>query len=153
SLSIDVVVPTHNRWDLTERCLTLLREQTAAHTVVVADNASTDPTRDRIRGSFPEVRLVELPGHPGFSAACNRGAAAGQGEVIVLLNNDVEVPAEFLDRLVTPFIESPRVGSSAALLVRPGEKMIDSMGLTADSTLAGFPRLRGRPAREAGAVQ
>jgi len=33
--------------------------------------------------------------------------------------------------------------------VRPGETVIDSIGLTADRTLAGFPRLTGRPVADA----
>jgi GT2 family glycosyltransferase len=69
---------------------------------------------------------------------------------VVLLNNDVEAPPDFLDRIVRPFGEDHRVGSAAALLLRPGSEIIDSMGLTADPTLASFPRLRGLPANEAG---
>jgi N-acetylglucosaminyl-diphospho-decaprenol L-rhamnosyltransferase len=151
SLSIDVVVPTRDRWELTERCLKHLQEQTASHTVIVADNASADGTPARIRDLFEDVRLVETGGNLGFSAACNRGAAAGSGDVVVLLNNDVEVRPDFLERLVRPLESDPRVGLVAALLVRPGEQTIDCVGLTADPTLAGFARLRGRPASEASA--
>src|SRR6185369_17441840 len=98
---------------------------------------------------FPEARVVELGANLGFPVACNRGASAGSGEVIVLLNNDVEARPDFLERLLAPFDDDPRVGSAAALLVRPGEQTIDCMGLTADPTLAGFPRLRGLPVADA----
>ena len=91
------------------------------------------------------ARVVEIGANRGFPVACNRGAAAGDGEIIVLLNNDVEPRPDFLERLVAPLRDDPRVGSVAALLVQPGELTIDSMGLVADRTLAGFPRLRGRP--------
>jgi len=37
----------------------------------------------------------------------------------------------------------------APLLVRPGGERIDSVGLAADPTLAGFPRLQGRPVADA----
>jgi GT2 family glycosyltransferase len=149
TLSIDVVVPTFNNWELTERCLECLRAQTAAHSVIVADNASTDATTDKLRSSFPEVYLVETGGNLGFAVACNRGAAAGTGEVVVLLNNDVEARSNFLERLIQPFERDRTVGSVAASLVRPDERTIDSIGLTADPTLAGFPRLTGEPTAEA----
>lgn len=149
SLSIDVVVPTFNGWELTERCLAHLRAQTVAHTVIVADNASSDGTPDRLRNAFPETVSVETGGNLGFAVACNRGAAAGSGEIVVLLNNDVEARPDFLERLAKPFDADPQVGSVAALLVRPGGTIIDSIGLTADRTLAGFPRLTGRPVAEA----
>jgi N-acetylglucosaminyl-diphospho-decaprenol L-rhamnosyltransferase len=150
---VDVVVPVHNRWDLTERCLEHLRLQTLPHTVIVCDNGSTDGTPERLRASFPEVRVVELGANVGFSVACNRGEHAGNGEIVVLLNNDVECPPEFLECLVVPFRAEERIGSVAALLVKPGAKQIESFGLVADPTLAGYPRLRGLPAAAAQGLQ
>src|SRR4051794_8795022 len=85
---IDVVIPTFGNWELTERCLRHLQAQTVGHTVTVADNGSPDATPERIRTSFPEVRVIELGANLGFTVACNRGAASGDGDVIVLVNND-----------------------------------------------------------------
>ena len=149
SLSIDVVIPTHGGWELTRSCLEHLQRQTRTHTVIVADNASTDGTPERLRSAFPDARLVELDGNRGFAIACNRGARAGDGEVVVLLNNDVDCPPDFLEHLVAPLLDDDRIGSVTAVLVRPDGAAIDSVGLTADVTLAGFPRLRGRPVGEA----
>jgi N-acetylglucosaminyl-diphospho-decaprenol L-rhamnosyltransferase len=149
ALSIDVVIPTHQHWDLTERCLTVLRDQTVPHRVIVADNASTDGTREGIRAAFPEVELIEFPENLGFPIACNRGAASGDGDVIVLLNNDIEARPDFLEQVVAPLEQSNAIASVAAVLVQPGAERIDSVGLTVDKTLAGFPRLRGRPVADA----
>jgi GT2 family glycosyltransferase len=146
---IDVVVPVHNRWELTQRCLEHLHAQTVPHTVIVCDNGSTDGTPERLRTSFPNVRLVELGANLGFPAACNRGVRAGTGDVVVLLNNDVECRPDFLQCLVAPFHDQTRLGSVASLLLAPGDQRIESLGLAVDPTLAGYPRLRGRPAREA----
>jgi GT2 family glycosyltransferase len=148
TLSIDVVVPTFNGWDLTERCLEHLRAQTAPHSVTVVDNGSTDETVAQLRG-LPEVRLVALERNLGFGAACNRGASAGTGDVTVLLNNDVFPRPDFLERLIAPLEADERLGSVAGLLLQPGEQTIDSIGLAADPTLAPFPRLRGRPPADA----
>ena len=59
--------------------------------------------------TFQMSRLVELGGNLGFAAACNRGIAAGEAEIVVLLNNDVECSATFLEHLVAPFADE-RVG-------------------------------------------
>ena len=152
NLSIDVVIPTYNGWELTRDCLEHLRRQTKPHSVIVADNASTDGTPENLRSAFPEARLVELGANRGFSIACNRGAREGGGDVVVLLNNDVVCPPDFLERLVGPLKDDDRIGSVTAVLVQPGSRTIDSVGLTADRTLAGFPRLRGRPLGEASSL-
>jgi N-acetylglucosaminyl-diphospho-decaprenol L-rhamnosyltransferase len=148
-LSIDVVIPTHGGWDLTERCLRHLGAQTLPHFVIVVDNGSTDGTPEKVRRGFPDARVIELGANLGFPVACNRGAAAGTADVIVLLNNDVEARPDFLERLMRPLEDDDRVGSVAAALVQPGQTTIDSVGLTADGTLAGYPRLRGRPVGKA----
>ena len=153
SLSIDVVIPTFNGWDLTRSCLEHLERQTVSHTVIVADNASSDGTPRNVRSTFPEARLVELYMNKGFAAACNHGVRGGSGDVVVLLNNDVDCPPDFVERLVAPLRSGDGIGSAAAVLVRPDERTIDSVGLTVDTTLAGFPRLRGRPVEEAGLMR
>jgi N-acetylglucosaminyl-diphospho-decaprenol L-rhamnosyltransferase len=147
TLAIDVVIPTYDRWELTRSCLENLRLQTIPHNVIVVDNGSSDRTPARVYEAFPEVRVVELPVNVGFSAACNRGVAEGDGEVVLLLNNDVSCRPDFLERLVGPLHADERVGSASALLLGPGEETIESFGLAVDPTLAGYPRLRDLAAR------
>ena len=145
-------MPVYNGWHLTERCLEHLRLQTLSHTVIVCDNGSSDGTAKHLRTAFPEVQVVELGMNLGFAAACNRGVRAGKGDFVVLLNNDVECSAEFLNRLVAPLRDDDSLGSVAALLLKPGEERIESFGLAVDPTLAGYPRLRGLPAGQAQAT-
>ena len=149
SFTIDVVIPTRNGLQLTEQCLAHLGWQTLPHTVIVADNGSDDGTPEQLRAGFPEVRVVELGENRGFAVACNRGAAAGSGELVVLLNNDTKPAPDFLEKLAAPFAD-PGVGSASPLLLMPDEATIDCVGIAVDRTLAGFSRLHGRPAGEAG---
>jgi N-acetylglucosaminyl-diphospho-decaprenol L-rhamnosyltransferase len=141
--SIDVVIVAYNRYELTDSCLRHLVAQTIDHRVILVDNGSTDDTRARVGAEWPAVQLECLDENRGFAEACNRGVAAGSDEIVVLLNNDVDCRPDFLERLVAPIAEDPEVGAVAALMLQPGEQLIDSAGLTADVTLGGFPRLQG----------
>ncbi len=145
--SIDVVIPAHNHFELTEACLAGLAAQSVAHRVILYDDASTDSSAQRIEAGWPHVSVLKGAENVGFASACNAGARAGEGEVIVLLNNDVECRADFLERLCAPLQETAQVGSVAALMLRPGEQLIDSVGLSCDATLAAFPRLQGMERR------
>ena len=149
-MSIDVVIPTFGGWPLTESCLRHLRAQTAPHRAIVVDNASPDGTPEKVAGGFPDVDVVALERNLGFAGACNRGVAAGSAELVVLVNNDVDCGPDFLAGLAAALQGAPSAASAAPLLLRPGGSVIDSVGLCADSTLAGFPRLQGLPAAEAG---
>ena len=144
------MIPTSGRYDLTGNCLSHLARQTRPHTVIVSDNGSSDETAECVGREWPAVRLIRSADRLSFAAACNRGANAGDGEVVVLLNNDVYCRPDWLERLVAPLEAEPQTGSVACLLVQPGQQVIDSVGLCADRTLAGFPRLAGLPVARAG---
>jgi N-acetylglucosaminyl-diphospho-decaprenol L-rhamnosyltransferase len=149
SPTIDVVIVAYGRYELTSSCLTHLREQTVEHRVILVDNGSTDDSRARVAAEWPAVQLECFDDNRGFAEACNRGVAAGSGEVVVLLNNDVDARPDFLERLVLPLQSDPELGSVAALMLQPGGQSIDSAGLAADVTLGCFPRLQGLSVEQA----
>ena len=73
--------------------------------VVVADNASTDGSRELLAERFPQVRTLPLAENFGFTGGYNRAFAQlldgpDAPEYLVLLNSDVEVPAGWLEPLV-----------------------------------------------------
>jgi N-acetylglucosaminyl-diphospho-decaprenol L-rhamnosyltransferase len=148
SCSVDVVITTHQGWELTRRCLEHLAEQTLEHRIIVSDGGSTDGTPQKLRAQFPDVTLVAHDDDPGYSAATNEGVAAGSGDVVLLLNNDTFCRPDFLEQLVASF-DDEHVGAVAPLTLRPDERTIDSVGLTLDATIAPFIRLSGRPVDEA----
>ncbi len=150
AVSLDVVIPVYGHYELTCGCLEHLERQTIEHRVIVVDDGSPDGTSDRLREDWPGVTVVALGSNHGYTYAVNRGVAAGDGEYVVLLNNDAQLGPDCLERLVAPLERDQTVGSVAALMLMPDEQTIDSFGVTADKTLAGFARLHGRPASAAG---
>lgn len=144
--SIDVVVPVYGNYPLTNACLEHLTAQTRPHRAIVVDDGSPDDTVARLKADWPRATVLEMGSNRGYTRAVNRGVAEGEGEYVVLLNNDVELRPDFLAKLVAPLDVDPAVGSVASLMLVPGERTIDSFGITADVTLAGFARLQGAPA-------
>ena len=115
--SIDVVVPAYNRYELTRDCLDRLARQTVAHRTIVVDDGSSDDTPAQVRRDWPHVTIVELGANRGYTRAVNRGVSAGEGEYVVLLNNDVQLRPDCLERLVAPLADDPAVGSVAATML------------------------------------
>jgi GT2 family glycosyltransferase len=102
--SISVVLPTCDRGPDLRRCLASLSRQRTRHTVevVVVDNRPSSGTARAIVREFPAVRLVAEE-RPGLSYARNRGIAESNGTIIVTVDDDVEVPEDWIERLVEPF--------------------------------------------------
>lgn len=147
--NVDVAIVAYRGWELTQSCLEHMRRQTIAHRVVVCDNGCDQGTARRLADAYPEVTVVPMARNMPYPVACNAAVAAGRAELVVMMNNDVDARPDFLERLLAPFASRPRLGSVAPLLLRPGEREIDSVGLRADRTLAAFPRFQGRPPAEA----
>ncbi|WP_431279769.1 glycosyltransferase family 2 protein [Leifsonia poae] len=140
--TIDVVVPVYGKWYLTERCLATLAAQTVPHRVIVVDDAGPDDTADRLRNGYPDVTVVALERNLGFAGACNRGISAGTGDIVVLVNNDVEAEPDLLELLTAPLVADASVGSTTPLLLKPDGR-VDAFGICADATVAGFVRFNG----------
>ena len=88
--AVTVVVPSYGTRDATLACLESLgrQEPTVTFETLVVDNASPDDTVDRVRRTFPDVRLLALDRNRGFAAACNRGWRESRGRAILFLNSD-----------------------------------------------------------------
>ena len=100
-----VVIPTFNGRSLLTEALEHLAAQTVPHDVVVVDNGSTDGTVELVSQRFPDVRVVALDENVGFGRAINRGVEVSSTDAIVLVNNDVLCPPEFLAELLAPFAD------------------------------------------------
>jgi GT2 family glycosyltransferase len=144
-LKADVIVVTWRSGERVLGCLEHLETQQHPHRTVVVDNASCDGTVELVRARFGEVRVVELARNIGFGSAVNAGAAGGDGEAIVLVNDDVEVEQGCLDALLAPLERDPRCGMVAGLTTLPQTTLVDGFGIELDVTLAAYNRARHRP--------
>ena len=115
---VSIVIPVHNKFDYTYRCLAslALMPVRTSFEVVLVDDGSTDQTVD-VASLMRGVRVVRHDEAKGFVHACNAGAAAARGDFVLLLNNDTEVTPHWLDRLVEPFALFDDVGLVGGKLV------------------------------------
>jgi N-acetylglucosaminyl-diphospho-decaprenol L-rhamnosyltransferase len=148
----DVVIVSWNGRRQLDSCLKHLARQTAPHHVIVVDNASSDGTAAMVRQHHPHAELLELEQNVGFGRAVNAGVAAGDGEAIVLVNNDVDAEPQLVAEILAALERDPEVGMVAGLTTIPGTDLVDGFGIELDVTLAAYNRLRRRPATESPGV-
>lgn len=108
---VSIILLNWNQFDVTAACLrTLASLSGPTYEVIVVDQASRNEEGRRLRDAFPWIRLVESPNNCGFTGGNNLGMHQAEGDLILLLNNDTEVPADFLQPLVDHFDACPRSG-------------------------------------------
>lgn len=118
-----IVIPTRDHPELVSMALAAVeRAGTARREVICVDNGTTDPHARLMLDRSPH-RVLTAPIPFNFSRLVNRGAAVGRGDVIVLLNNDVEARSEgWLDALIEPF-DDDDVGVTGITLEYPTGRM------------------------------
>jgi N-acetylglucosaminyl-diphospho-decaprenol L-rhamnosyltransferase len=76
----------------------------------VVDNASTDASAALAEATLGPGSVIRLPTNRGFAAGANAGISALDTPWIAVLNPDVEVSPEGLERLADALVRHPRAG-------------------------------------------
>lgn len=133
---VSIVVPTRDRAALLAVALRSLIARTAyrAFEIIIVDNGSVEPATfalfDEIKALWPATQVVRDDGDFNFPRICNLGVDAARGEMILLLNNDVEViEAGWLDEMVA-LASLPGAGVVGAKLLFP-DRTIQHAGVIA----------------------
>lgn len=118
--SVTVIIPTHNRADLLDRCLKSIKKTTYRdYRVMVVDNENDqlDARRYLERLNHEVVRIPNQLGKGfSFSYLMNAASRRATSEYVLFLNDDTEVKTpEWLSSLVG-YAELPGVGAVGALL-------------------------------------
>lgn len=117
-----------NQLELLPGCLTALRAQTwPPREVVVVDNGSVDGSLEWLSRQA-DIILITNKSNLGFAAANNQGIRATSGQLVLLLNSDVELATDYLERTTRHF-ERSDIGSVTGKLLRANPpNIIDSTG-------------------------
>jgi hypothetical protein len=85
--------------------------------VVVIDDGSIDGTGAWLREQRPEVELIAHEANLGVTRSLNEGLQLARGDYVALLNNDVELAPDCLERLLDDLRAHPRAAVSTPKLL------------------------------------
>lgn len=122
STAVSIVIPVHGKAELTRACLdAVLADLPADCEAIVVDDASPDETPQLLEGYGDAIRTVRRERNGGFAEACNEGAAAARGELLLFLNNDTEPRPGWLEALRGYAAARPEAAIVGARLLYPGD--------------------------------
>jgi GT2 family glycosyltransferase len=112
------VIPNWNGLRWLDGCLdAVARQELAPGEVVVVDNGSTDGSVAHLRAAHPEVRVIALTANTGFAHAANVGLRAAAGELVALVNTDVVLAPDWLERMAQTLRDHPGAASAACKML------------------------------------
>jgi GT2 family glycosyltransferase len=129
--SVSVVVLNWNGRDFLDTCLrslAALEYPADKLELILCDNGSTDGSVEYVRAVHPRFRVVALDRNHGFAEGNDLAAAEATGEWVGFLNNDMEVPPDWLRAMLRPLEKRPQLACVASRVMNRDGSLIDFIG-------------------------
>ena len=134
--TVSVVLICFNSKKFLKSCLGSLAAQTLTDLdVILVDNNSTDGTCAYARESFPRIITVENSENLGYAAAANQGIRLAKSEFVMVLNPDIILESDYIEKCVGKMREDEKIGAITGKLYRydfeaqKKTNIIDTVGL------------------------
>ena len=129
-MDISVIIPTFNRKSVLSRAVRSVLNQHVdpkidSFELIIADDGSTDGTKDDIVREFPRIRYLRWETQKGPSFARNRAAEIAQGQWLAFLDSDDEWKQNKLQEQLTFFKNHPdyRICQTEEIWIRNGVRV------------------------------
>lgn len=132
-LSISVILPNYNGRHLLEMYLPSTIEALISskvnYEIIVIDDCSTDESITFIQNNYPAIILLKNDANSGFSETCNRGITVASKDLVLLLNTDVKLTANFFEQQFKYFDKEDTFGVMGRIMSMDGTKIEDAARL------------------------
>ena len=150
--SVSIIIPTRDKADLLGMCLdSLLLKTTYDHCeIIIVDNGSIETATQTLFKRLPadRVRILRDDAPFNYSRLNNRAVSQAQGDVICLMNNDIEIlTPDWMEEMLS-FACQPDIGCVGARLWFPDGRLQHAGVITGLGGVAGHPNKyfpRGHP--------
>lgn len=130
---ISVIIPSKDNFDVYRRCIETLTEKTKYknYEIVTVDNGSSEENRKKYEqyNKDKAQKYIYKPMDFNFSKMCNIGVENSDGELVLLLNDDMEIiDGEWMERMAGHAM-LPYTGAVGAKLLYPNSTLIQHTGV------------------------
>lgn len=143
---VAVVILNYNGKELLKKFLPSVIKHSASARIIVADNNSSDGSRELLQAEFPQIEKIFLSSNLGFCGGYNAALANLEADYFVLLNSDVEVTENWLPPVIELFESDHTIGAAQPKILSYKDKHLfeyaGAGGGYIDSF--GYPFCRGR---------
>lgn len=113
--TVDIIVPVYNGLEYFDKLFAGIEKTRMQYRLIIVDDHSPDirvkEYLEKYAASNPRVVLLRNEKNMGFLPSVNRALSMAENHV-ALVNTDVEVPEEWLERLMQPILTKEKVATS-----------------------------------------
>lgn len=112
---IDIVIPIYNGYEYLEKLFQTIKNTKMKYRIIAIDDKSPDSRvaefLSKVSEEFNDFTLLQNESNMGFVKSVNRCLALCENHV-ALLNTDIELPEQWLERLMYPIINNNNIAST-----------------------------------------
>lgn len=143
---IAVVILNWNGLKLLQKFIPSIVNYSNKAVIYVIDNASSDNSISWLNNHYPQIIIIENQINLGFAAGYNEGLKNVNEPYWILLNSDVEVTPNWLQRFIEIFDENPKIAAIQPKIINEIQKKYFEYAGAGGGYLdaLGYPYCRGR---------
>ena len=121
-MSISVIIPTYNRINDLDHCLSSLFHQNFPLEIIIVDDSESDIVKDYVNKinfePYSEVSLFYKKNNKYRSSAIARniGISLSKGDLVLILDDDVILEKDYLANLTSAFQQNPHISGFQGLV-------------------------------------
>ena len=122
-MELSIIVLNYKSDNLVKQCLKNIADLNLQidHEVIVVDNNSKDNISSIMREHFPQYRFIQSNENKGMGAGNNVGFRNSRGKYILILNPDVVVFENSIEKLLELIKKYEKIGCVAPKLIYPNK--------------------------------
>lgn len=117
-LKVSFVIPSFKNPQLTIDCVDNIKSYHQDTEIIISDDGSGSNTVHELK-KIEGVKLITNFWNGGFGSACNAGISKSSGDIVILINNDIQLVKPVVDQFKDIFNSDPNIGVVGTLLYYP----------------------------------
>ncbi len=120
-MELSIIILNYKTRGLTKQCIKNIQENTVglSYEIIVVDNGSNDGCEQMLKENFTDIKFIQTGKNLGFAAGNNYGIKAAQGEYLMIVNPDIVILDNAVEKLLDFMKKNPEVGLAGPRLNNP----------------------------------
>ncbi len=134
-MKVSFIIPVFGHIELTHVCIKSLKDtvKDISYEIVIVDDGSDDETKEELQSlAGKDTRIVTNEENRGYAFSNNVGANKAKGEILFLINNDLEFLPGWFEPMFEAFEKVPNLGIVGNVQLNADTGYVDHSGYYVD---------------------
>ena len=118
-MELSIIITSYKNPELLKVCIDSIKKKYSGtdYEIIVSDSETEEKTEMMMREDFPRIKFIPSKENIGFGATVKNGYEKSQGEYILILNGDIIIEKDSIEKLLEYVKNTPAVGIAGPKLL------------------------------------